>query len=105
MLITLHVYSLPVNAKEVASSPALSSCEKSLSKSDGDVEGINVIFDNLRGHVKHISWSLERHAASLNGNCLLSRTFCTHLCSKHYFTNDVGDDNHTCVLQERTKLQ
>lgn len=65
---SLHiVYSLPVNAKEVASSAALSSCEKWLSKSDGEVESIriNVTFDNLRRHVKHVSWMLERHATSL----------------------------------------
>ena len=62
-------------------------------------------FDNLRGHVKPVSWMLERHATSLTGNCLLSLTICTHLCSKHNFTNDVGDNNHTCVLRERTKLQ
>ena len=40
---------------------------------------------------------LERQATSLIGSSL---TICTDLCSKHNFTDDIDDDNHTCVLQE-----
>ena len=89
------MYSLPVNAKEVASSPALSSCEKWLSKSNGEVESMIT-----SGGMLNMLAGVRKTCYKFNRNCLLSLTVCTHLCSKHNFTNDVGDDDHTCFVRE-----